>query len=83
MKGMAVLLVALTALLAWAILALVENERKWEQFKVDHQCKVVAHIRGDVFNTVGFDGSGNVSVGIGSTPDKTGWLCDDGMTYYR
>lgn len=57
--------------------------QEWEKFKVDHNCKVVAKVKGEVFNTVGIDAKGNVSVGVGSTSDKVGWQCDDGVTHYR
>ena len=74
------LAVACVAFFVWAA---IEDGRKWDSFKVEHHCKQVAHIKGDVFNTFGTDMKGNMSIGVGSTPDKTGWLCDDGMTYYR
>lgn len=63
--------------------ACIAEAQEWEEFKNHHHCKVVSRIKGDVFNTVGADAKGNMVVGVGSTPDKTGWLCDDGITYYR
>lgn len=72
--------VGLIVLIVWAS---IENARKWDAFKSKYNCKVVAHINGDVFNTFGTDAKGNMTVGVGSTPGKTGWLCDDGITYYR
>lgn len=74
---------AVGALIVALFVLIVHESHEWERFSAAHACKVVAHVRGDVFNTVGVDAKGNVSVGIGSTPDKTGWLCDDGVTYYR
>ena len=81
-KGEAVvtaIIIAAVALLALAIWAVVEDSRKWEAFKVAHNCKVVAHVRGSTH--VGMSSSGNMVV-MGES-DKTGWLCDDGVTYYR
>jgi hypothetical protein len=75
--------VAIVACIAWIGFAMVEDQKAWQQFSATHDCKKVAYIRGDVFNTFGTDGRGNMTVGIGSTPDKTGWLCNDGVTYYR
>lgn len=75
--------VAMTALVAGVIVGAREDNRRWEAFKVKHECKVVGKISGDVFNTVGFGADGKVSIGVGSTPDKTGWACNDGVTYYR
>lgn len=71
------------AILGVAIYAGVTDYREWERFKRTRHCKVVTKISGDVFNTVGTDFKGNINIGIASTPDKTGWLCDDGVTYYR
>lgn len=65
------------------VMALANEGRKWEQFKTEHNCKVVAKISGDVFTTTSVGANGQVQFGLGSTPDKTGWLCDDGVTYYR
>lgn len=80
-------LVAIVAAIVVCIAALVAasvvDAKRWDAFKAAHYCKVVAHINGDTFNTFGFDSKGNSVVGIGSTPSKTGWLCDDGVTYYR
>lgn len=67
------------AIFTVAITLAVMEAKEWAAFKDAHHCKVVAHIRGDTFNTINADGS----VGIGTTPSKTGWLCDDGITYYR
>lgn len=76
-------IIACVALCAAMVGLAIDDGKKWEAFKVKHECKKVAHISGDVFNTVGFGANGQVSIGIGSTPDKTGWACNDGMTYYR
>ena len=77
------LIAALVALLAVAVWMAIADAQEWETFKEAHHCKVVSKVEGDVFNTFGSDSKGGVVVGIGSTPDKTGWLCDDGVTYYR
>jgi hypothetical protein len=61
----------------------VENDNKWIAFRNSHECHPVAHIDGSTFNTFGTDSKGNMTVGIGSTSAKTGWLCNDGMTYYK
>lgn len=68
--------VAALVALVWA---LVVEAREWESFKQQHHCKVVAKISGSTFNTIGSDGK----IGVGTTPSKTGWACDDGVTYYR
>lgn len=67
---------ALVALLVW-------ESNQWQEFKVAHNCKAVSHIKGDVFITTSINPQGQVIPGVSSTPDKTGWLCDDGITYFR
>lgn len=53
--------------------------KKWDEFTIAHHCKIVSHTSGDVFNTIDANGK----IGIGITDSKTGWLCDDGITYYK
>lgn len=57
----------------------IRADREWDRFSKAHDCKVVGKISGSTFNTI--DAKGNV--GIGSTPSKTGYLCNDGITYWR
>ena len=67
----------------------MSNILNWPDYKVlqvtelEHDYQPVAHIDGDVFNTLNVGGKGGVSVGIGATSDKTGRKCDDGQTYFR
>ena len=71
--------VAMFAVLGLAIWASIVDTRKWEAFKVAHNCKIVANVRGST--SVGFSSGGNVVVM--QEADKNGWQCDDGVTYYR
>jgi hypothetical protein len=75
--------VFIIGLLGLLVVVVINESRKWEDFKITHNCKIVAHIKGDVFNTFGTDSKGGMTIGVGSTPDKKGWLCDDGITYYH
>jgi len=63
----------------------IEDGRRWGEFKVAHACRIVGRMSGDLVTTVApvVGGSGGVAVGMSVTPDKTGWACDDGMTYWR
>lgn len=63
----------------------VEESKKWELFKVEHNCKIVAHIDGSMHTGIApiMGGNGGVGIVISSTPSKDGWLCDDGITYYK
>lgn len=78
-KIIGVAIVLLIAVMVWAIYA---DSVQWEQFKTDHRCKVVSQVSGTTFNTITYTNNGPV-VGVASTPSKTGWQCDDGVTYYR
>ena len=75
--------VAVAALVAGGVCAAVQDGREWEAFATAHECVKVGHMSGSTFNTVGIGSNGGVSVGVGSTPDKTGYRCNDGMTYWR
>ena len=73
---MGLVICALTFLAGWVFLV---EAGDWERFKVEHHCVISAHIPGEVTTGV----SSNGSVVIGSTPAKTGWYCDNGITYFR
>lgn len=82
---MLVLMVLVVAGIPLMIWAAIEDDRQWSAFKAAHNCKVVGKIRGDTVTTVApiIGGNGGVAVGVSSTPDKTGWQCADGVTYWR
>ena len=73
----------IVVLVAVVIAAAIHDSNEWDKFKIDHHCKVVGKMDGDVFNTFGVGSNGQAVVGIGTTPGKTGWLCDDGVTYWK
>lgn len=70
-------------LIACIVVAAYFDAKQWEEFKQAHECKVVAKVRGEWITTTSVDAKGNLSTGTAHTGDKTGWLCDDGVTYYR
>ena len=72
LPGIILLIVALAA-------CAIIDHNDWVEFKATHDCKVVAHVSSQWVTVVGTDGK----VGIGSTGEKTGYLCNDGVTYYR
>ena len=76
MAALAVVAIVLLGLGAWA---LVVDAKDWEVFRVSHECRIVGKMHGEMINT--FDAKGNV--GIGFTSGKTGWSCNDGVTYWR
>lgn len=65
------------------VYVMLADQSEWQAFAEKHSCKIVARVRGDTLSTVGFDAKGQVVMGVTQTPDKVGYLCDDGVTYYR
>lgn len=55
------------------------EQKEWDQFVIDRNCKVVSRDTG----SVSFVSGGNNGGGTIYQPGKTGWLCDDGVTYFR
>lgn len=81
------LLFVIVALFPVLVVSSCQEAREWERFKVAHNCKVVGKMDGSVGTTVGptFGANGKVGTGVGITsiPGKTGWQCDDGVTYWK
>jgi len=69
-----------------ATYASMENEKRWQTFKVEQNCVLVGVSEGDTFVGVGYattaGGAGPV-VTVSATPNKKGYKCDDGVTYWR
>ena len=57
----------------------IKDNNDWEKFKVEHKCKIVSKQNSTVGTGIGSNGQVITTVESG----KTGWLCDDGITYYR
>jgi len=74
------LIFAVIGIATWSV---ISESADWEEFKTAHACKVTAKVSGDTFNTYGVGANGQMTIGVGSTPSKTGWTCDDGITYFR
>jgi len=62
--------------------AAIEENKQWEAFKIAHDCRVVGKQKGHV--STGYVSTGNGG-GVVTTvsPDKTGWECNEGVTYWR
>jgi len=79
-----ILMVSLIPLLIWAE---IEEDRQWEIFSAAHECKVVGRMSGSMQSGAGFGVAANGQVGTvittTSIPSKIGWLCNDGVTYWR
>lgn len=66
-----------------AMWALMDSAKRWEEFKSQHNCKIVGKIDGDVVVGTGIGANGQMTTVVGSTAGKTGYLCDDGVTYWK
>lgn len=73
----------LLALGGAATYAVVQQGKKWQAYKKEHNCVIVGHADGDTFVSTGVDAKGNVVASVGTTMSKTGWKCDDGVTYWK
>lgn len=67
--------------LVFVVRAQIREERAWDRFKVEQHCKVVGRQKGQTVPVFNANGKGGVGWAVES--DKTGWLCDDGVTYWR
>ena len=79
------LMALLIAAIPLTIYGTIQEQKEWDAFSVAHNCRVVAKISGFTLTGVApvIGGNGGVAVTITSIPGKTGWQCDDGVTYYR
>ena len=78
-----IIIVFLVLILIAGLYGSVEESKEWKKFQVDHKCEVVSKEKGSVGVGNSVSPSGGVGIVTISTPNKTGWLCDDGVTYYR
>ena len=60
--------------------------QRWDEFSAAHACKKVGVMQGQssIGVSAGISGSQVVAVPVATyLPDKVGWLCSDGTTYWR
>ena len=76
-------LLLVTLVLFIGFFLVFSDNANWETFKVAKNCKLVAEVKGEIFNTVGVSGIGKVVTGVRISSDKEGWVCNDGIIYYR
>jgi hypothetical protein len=86
-RSILALLILMVALIPLGIWAAVEEQKEWETFSAAHECKVVGRMSGSTQTGVGYGVTANGQFGTvvttTSTPSKTGYLCNDGVTYWR
>ncbi len=64
-----------------------KEAEKWILFSKENNCKKIGHMKGGVNTGIGFGAASSGQFGTIVTtnvePDKTGYKCDDGVTYWR
>lgn len=73
------LFIILLALLAGAFYIAHVEQRSWDEFSVNHDCKIVSKESASTAFSTSTDGNMTTVV----IPGKTGWACNDGVTYFR
>lgn len=73
--------VVIVALVCLMVHAAHVEQRQWNAFAAEHACKVVGRVTGDVLVSPVISQNGGIAVT--TTPDKVGFLCNDGVTYWR
>lgn len=76
-------LAALVVVLGLVGVASFQEAKRWDAFKAEHDCKMVSQSAATTSTGVGMGMDGKVGVVSMTTPGKTGWTCDDGVTYWR
>ena len=79
---MGYLLAIAAALLTGYIWLASEKEREWDTFIAEHHCKLIEQTGSTTSTGLGI-GSGKTGAVMLSTPGKKGYLCNDGVTYWK
>jgi len=82
-RTLAAVVAAIVALIVLVVFLEIHDQRAWETFSAAHGCHVVARERGHSSVGYGLSTNGQMGTFVTSTGPKTGWLCDDGVTYWR
>lgn len=65
------------------VYAFYKDAQAWHKFRIEQNCKVVGKISPSTGVGPGVGANGQMTTVVITTPGKTGWLCDDGVTYWR
>lgn len=61
----------------------IREHNRWENFKKDHNCKVIEEVDSSVGIGSGISTNGEFVSTTVYIPGKECWLCDDGKKYWR
>ena len=75
--GVIVFSLAVAGVVVWV------DSKEWSEFSVAHQCRKVGEVKSKVAPTLSVGGKGQVVMGNTYISGSTGYLCDDGITYWR
>ena len=73
----------IVVLLGFVVWATIKEAKEWSQFKEQHNCKVIGEVSGSSSIGTGITTNGTVGTVTVYTPGKTGYLCDNGVEYWR
>ena len=76
----AAIVTVLVGLIGWLA---YEEDRAWAAFKVEHHCAKVGETSASNAIGYGLTTSGQFGTVVTYTPGKTGFKCDDGVTYWK
>ena len=82
-----IIVVAIAVLIPAAIYAAYIDGKNWEEFSSAHSCKVIEKVSATTSTGYGYGMTTGGKYGYGmittTTPEKTGYKCDDGVVYWR
>lgn len=78
--GIVIIVLVIVGVVAYAS---YKDQQRWDMFSKTHHCRLVSHSEGSSALTTGIASSGHVVIGSTYIDGKNGYLCDDGVTYYR
>lgn len=76
---MVICTIGIIAIIIGMVYLAIQDEKQWQQFKVDHNCKIVGESQSS--GSYGLSSSGKM-IWMTNPGSKT-WLCDDGIQYTR
>lgn len=82
-KAVLILLTLIIISIPWSIYSSIVESIRWNEFKEIHNCKTVGHIDSKTNFGVGITGGGQMATVITDDPAMNGYLCDDGVTYWK
>lgn len=78
-----IVLAVIVGLLALLMYKIYESHEPWEAFMNDHNCKIVSKSKSKIGVGYGYSASGKAGIVMMPEGGETGYLCDDGVVYYR